>query len=576
MTWQQTYERWNQFEGLEPHLRAELEELAKDETTLEDAFYKTLEFGTGGMRGEIGPGANRMNLYTIRKASQGFADFISASGEEAKRHGVVIAHDSRHFSPEFALEAARTLASNGIKTYLFPSLRATPELSFAVRHLHAFGGIVITASHNPPEYNGFKVYGADGGQLPPAEADELVSYVNAIEDELKIDVEQEATLREQGTLVTVDSTVDAAYMDALQSIRIHRDVQGAEPLKIVYSPLHGTGRRPVMEGLKAYGFDEVTIVEEQAEPDGAFPTVSYPNPEERAAFKLAMEYGDRVGADLLLATDPDADRVGLTVRDRDGEWFVLTGNQTGALLMDYILSQKAETGTLPTNGFVAKTIVTSELGAAIAKAYDIHLENTLTGFKFIGEKIKQYEESGEYEFLFGYEESYGYLIGDFCRDKDAVQACLLGAEMAAYHKQHGRTLYDALQAVYEKYGFYEESLQSMTLKGKAGLEQIGRMMEAFRANPPREVGGYEVVRFEDYKKQVATDLQANQTETIALPSSNVLKFIFEDGSWFCLRPSGTEPKIKFYFSVHAGDAAATTAKREAIEADVMKQAKAID
>ncbi|WP_214702769.1 MULTISPECIES: phospho-sugar mutase [unclassified Exiguobacterium] len=575
MTWQQTYERWSQFDGLEPHLRAELEELAKDESTLEDAFYKTLEFGTGGMRGEIGPGANRMNMYTIRKASQGFADFISSSGEEAKRHGVVIAHDSRHFSPEFALEAARTLASNGIKTYLFPSLRATPELSFAVRHLDAFGGIVITASHNPPEYNGFKVYGADGGQLPPVEADELVSYVNAIEDELTIEIKDEATLRQTGLLVTVDRSVDEAYMEALQSIRIHRDVQDSS-LQIVYSPLHGTGRRPVMEGLKAYGFDHVTIVEEQAEPDGAFPTVSYPNPEEKAAFKLAMEYGDRVSADLLMATDPDADRVGLTVRGQDGDWFVLTGNQTGALLMEYILSQKSETGTLPSNGFVAKTIVTSELGAAIAKAYGVHLENTLTGFKFIGEKIKQYEESGEYEFLFGYEESYGYLIGDFCRDKDAVQACLLAAEMAAYHKQHGRTLYDALQSIYEKYGFYEESLQSMTLKGKAGLEQIGRMMEAFRANPPKEVGGYEVVRFEDYKKQVATDLQTGKSEAIELPSSNVLKFIFADGSWFCLRPSGTEPKIKFYFSVHADRADKTTAKREAIEADVMQQAKAID
>ncbi|MBR3062282.1 MAG: phospho-sugar mutase, partial [Exiguobacterium sp.] len=355
----------------------------------------------------------------------------------------------------------------------------------------------------------------------------------------------------------------------------HRDIQDS-PLRIVYSPLHGTGRRPVMEGLKAYGFEHVTIVEEQAEPDGSFPTVSYPNPEEKAAFKLAMEYGDRVEADLLMATDPDADRVGLTVRGRDGEWFVLTGNQTGALLMEYILSQKSETGTLPSNGFVAKTIVTSELGAAIAKAYGVHLENTLTGFKFIGEKIKQYEESGEYEFLFGYEESYGYLIGDFCRDKDAVQACLLAAEMAAYHKQHGRTLYDALQSIYEKYGFYEESLQSMTLKGKAGLEQIGRMMEAFRANPPKEVGGYEVVRFEDYKKQVATDLQSGKSETIELPSSNVLKFVFADGSWFCLRPSGTEPKIKFYFSVHADRAEKTTAKREAIEADVMEQAKAID
>ncbi|HBQ77494.1 MAG TPA: phosphoglucomutase, partial [Exiguobacterium sp.] len=470
-----------------------------------------------------------------------------------------------------------TLASNGIKAYLFDGLRPTPELSFAVRSLQAAGGIVITASHNPPEYNGYKVYGDDGGQLPPKEADELVSYVSQIEDELSIELEKEEVLRANGLIVRVGEELDEAYQDKLQTIRVLPSIQSelADPLKIVFTPLHGTGLVPVTEGLKRYGFEHVTVVKEQAEPDGAFPTVTSPNPEEHAAFKLAIEYGDRADADILIATDPDADRVGVATRDADGEWTVLTGNQTGALLLDYILSQKAAQGTLPANGFVAKTIVTSELGALIARHYDLHVENTLTGFKFIGEKIKQYNASGQYEYLFGYEESYGYLIGDFCRDKDAVQACLLAAEMAAYHKNEGRTLYEALQAIYEQFGYFEESLRSLTLKGKDGVAQIGRIMDTFRENPPKQVAGEQVVLFEDYDASIAHDLKTHQPSPINLPKSNVLKFTLSDGSWFCLRPSGTEPKIKFYFSVTSPDAAETTRKRQQIEDEVMQEVEQI-
>jgi len=577
MSWKETYQKWDQFADLDRTLKEELVTLATDDKAAEEAFYKELEFGTGGMRGEIGVGTNRMNVYTVRKASQGFAAFIKASGEEAAGKGIVIAHDSRHFSPEFALEAARTLASNGIKAYLFDGLRPTPELSFAVRSLKAAGGIVITASHNPPEYNGYKVYGDDGGQLPPKEADELVSYVSQIEDELSIELESEEVLRANGLIVRVGEELDEAYQEKLQTIRVLPSIQSelTDPLKIVFTPLHGTGLVPVTEGLKRYGFEHVTVVQEQAEPDGAFPTVTSPNPEEHAAFKLAIEYGDRADADILIATDPDADRVGVATRDADGEWTVLTGNQTGALLLDYILSQKAAQGTLPANGFVAKTIVTSELGALIARHYDLHVENTLTGFKFIGEKIKQYNASGQYEYLFGYEESYGYLIGDFCRDKDAVQACLLAAEMAAYHKNEGRTLYEALQAIYEKFGYFEESLRSLTLKGKDGVAQIGRIMDTFRENPPKQVAGEQVVLFEDYDASIAHDLKTHQPSPINLPKSNVLKFTLSDGSWFCLRPSGTEPKIKFYFSVTSPDAAETTRKRQQIEDEVMQEVEQI-
>ncbi|WP_114570546.1 phospho-sugar mutase [Exiguobacterium flavidum] len=576
MAWKTTFEKWNEA-NLDPQLKEEMAALAQDEKAAEEAFYKELEFGTGGMRGEIGAGTNRMNVYTVRKASQGFADFIKAAGEEAMSRGVVIAHDSRHFSPEFALEAAKTLATNGIKAYLFDGLRPTPELSFAVRYLKAYGGIVVTASHNPPEYNGYKVYGEDGGQLPPKEADDLVSYVAKVEDELSIKLDAEETLRASGMIVRVGEEIDRAYQEKLLTIRVLPNIQDElkDPLKIIFTPLHGTGLVPVTEGLKNYGFEHVTVVKEQEQPDGGFPTVSSPNPEEHAAFKLAIEYGDREGADILIATDPDADRVGVATRDASGEWVVLTGNQTGALLLDYILSQRAAQGTLPENGFVAKTIVTSELGAVIARHYGMHVENTLTGFKFIGEKIKEYEESGEYKYIFGYEESYGYLIGDFCRDKDAVQACLLAAEMAAYHKKEGRTLYEALELVYERFGHYEESLRSLTLKGKDGVEQIGRIMDAFREHPPTEVAGERIVLFEDYSASISHDLVNHKPSPIDLPKSNVLKFTLDDGSWFCLRPSGTEPKIKFYFSVTSNDAKATTTKRQAIEDEVMKAVEQI-
>jgi len=576
MAWKTTFEKWNEAD-LDPQLKEEMAALAQDEKAAEEAFYKELEFGTGGMRGEIGAGTNRRNVNTPRNAPQGFANYNKEGGEGTGARGVVIAHDSRHFSPEFALEAAKTLATNGIKAYLFDGLRPTPELSFAVRYLKAYGGIVVTASHNPPEYNGYKVYGEDGGQLPPKEADDLVSYVAKVEDELSIDLDAEETLRANGMIVRVGEEIDRAYQEKLLTIRVLPNIQGElkDPLKIIFTPLHGTGLVPVTEGLKNYGFEHVTVVKEQEQPDGGFPTVSSPNPEEHAAFKLAIEYGDREGADILIATDPDADRVGVATRDASGEWVVLTGNQTGALLLDYILSQRTAQGTLPENGFVAKTIVTSELGAVIARHYGMHVENTLTGFKFIGEKIKEYEESGEYKYIFGYEESYGYLIGDFCRDKDAVQACLLAAEMAAYHKKEGRTLYEALELVYERFGHYEESLRSLTLKGKDGVEQIVRIMDAFREHPPKEVAGERIVLFEDYSASISHDLVNHKPSPIDLPKSNVLKFTLDDGSWFCLRPSGTEPKIKFYFSVTSNDAKATTTKRQAIEDEVMKAVEQI-
>jgi phosphoglucomutase len=552
MSWQKTYEKWILNEQLEESLKNALKEMEENRTDLEDCFYKNLEFGTGGMRGEIGPGTNRMNTYTVRKASLGLAHFIMEQGEAAVSRGVAIAFDSRHKSPEFAMEAARTLASNGIQAYVFESLRPTPELSFAVRYLKAYCGIVITASHNPPEYNGFKVYGPDGGQLPPKEADEVIDKVNAIQDELSLTVESEADLRASGLVKIIGDEIDKVYMEQLMKISLNREaIKEMHDLSIVFTPLHGTANNLVQEGLRRLGFTNVTVVKEQELPDPEFSTVKSPNPEEHAAFELAIEYGKKNKADILMATDPDADRVGIAVKNNAGEYEILTGNQTGALMLEYILSQRAEAGSLSTKGIVFKTIVTSELGRIIAESYGITAEDTLTGFKFIGEKIKEYEKSGEHTFLFGYEESYGSLIGDFVRDKDAVQACLMGAEMAAYYKKQGKTLYDALTDVYEKYGYYKEGLESLTLKGKAGAEQILNLLASFRAEVPTEINSQKVAVSEDYQAGVRSYIDLDKKEDISLPTSNVLKYKLADGSWFCVRPSGTEPKIKFYFGVSA-------------------------
>ncbi|WNB91556.1 phospho-sugar mutase [Bacillus sp. NEB1478] len=550
MSWQQTHEKWMKHANLEKSLKTALEEMKDNGTVLEDCFYKNLEFGTGGMRGEIGPGTNRMNTYTVRKASLGLANFIIEQGEKAQKRGVVIAYDSRHYSPEFAMEAAKTLASNGVQAYVFESLRPTPELSFAVRYLKAYCGIVITASHNPPEYNGYKVYGPDGGQLPPKEADMVIEKVNAVEDELSLTVKEETVLKESGLIKVVGDEIDEAYMEQLAKISLNRDVvTEMHDLNIVFTPLHGTANIPVREGLKRLGFSNVTIVKEQELPDANFSTVKSPNPEEHAAFELAIEYGKKTNAEILMATDPDADRVGIAVKNNDGEYEILTGNQTGALMIEYILSQREEKGSLNSNGIVFKTIVTSELGRVIAESYGLTVEDTLTGFKFIGEKIKEYEKSGAHSFVFGYEESYGSLIGDFVRDKDAVQACLMGAEMAAFYKKNGKTLYEALTDVYEKHGYYKEGLESLTLKGKSGAEQIENLLSGFRADMPQEINGQTLTVTEDYQASLRYYAAEDTTEDITLPKSNVLKYKLADGSWFCVRPSGTEPKVKFYFGV---------------------------
>ncbi|MDM5269921.1 phospho-sugar mutase [Bacillus wiedmannii] len=573
MNWKQEFSRWLSYAELDAELKEQLENMKQDEKKIEDSFYKNLEFGTGGMRGELGAGTNRLNVYTVRKATQGLATFIEKLGEEAKKRGVVVAYDSRHKSPEFAMEVAATLGAHGITTYVFESLRPTPVLSFAVRYLHTVSGIVLTASHNPPEYNGYKVYGEDGGQLPPKEADELISYVNAVEDELTVEVANVEQLKADGLLHIIGQEVDDAYATELNNVIINKEmVQNVgKDLKIVFTPLHGTSNISVRRGLEEIGFTDVTVVKEQELPDPNFSTVKSPNPEEHAAFEYAIRDGEKVGADVLIATDPDADRLGVAVRNHDGEFQVLTGNQTGALMLDYLLSQKKENGTLPENGVVLKTIVTSEIGRTIAKAYGLDTVDTLTGFKFIGEKIKQYEESGQYEFQFGYEESYGYLIRPFCRDKDAVQSVLFACEVAAYYKSQGKTLYDGLLEVFEKYGFFREDLVSLTLKGKDGAEQIQEMMATFRENPPKEVAGLTVVAVEDYKASIVTSLQDGHKEEIHLPKSNVLKYQLEDGSWFCLRPSGTEPKIKFYFGVQDNSLQNSEQKLLTIKEDIMNR-----
>ncbi|CAI6244410.1 phosphoglucomutase [Bacillus subtilis] len=570
MTWRKSYERWKQTEHLDPELKERLTELEGNEQALEDCFYKDLEFGTGGMRGEIGAGTNRMNIYTVRKASAGFAAYISKQGEEAKKRGVVIAYDSRHKSPEFAMEAAKTLATQGIQTYVFDELRPTPELSFAVRQLNAYGGIVVTASHNPPEYNGYKVYGDDGGQLPPKEADIVIEQVNAIENELTITVDEENKLKEKGLIKIIGEDIDKVYTEKLTSISVHPELSEEVDVKVVFTPLHGTANKPVRRGLEALGYKNVTVVKEQELPDSNFSTVTSPNPEEHAAFEYAIKLGEEQNADILIATDPDADRLGIAVKNDQGKYTVLTGNQTGALLLHYLLSEKKKQGILPDNGVVLKTIVTSEIGRAVASSFGLDTIDTLTGFKFIGEKIKEYEASGQYTFQFGYEESYGYLIGDFARDKDAIQAALLAVEVCAFYKKQGMSLYEALINLFNEYGFYREGLKSLTLKGKQGAEQIEAILASFRQNPPQKMAGKQVVTAEDYAVSKRTLLTESKEEAIDLPKSNVLKYFLEDGSWFCLRPSGTEPKVKFYFAVKGSSLEDSEQRLAALSEDVMK------
>ncbi|MBN7741867.1 phospho-sugar mutase [Bacillus velezensis] len=570
MSWSKSYERWNQAEQLDSELKKLLADAEGNEQLLEDFFYKNLEFGTGGMRGEIGPGTNRMNIYTVRKASAGLAAYIEKQGEDAKKRGVAIAYDSRHKSPEFAMEAAKTLASQGIQTYVFDELRPTPELSFAVRKLNAYAGIVVTASHNPPEYNGYKVYGDDGAQLPPKEADIVIAEVNAIENELTIQVEDEQSLKEKGLIKIIGEEIDKPYTEKLTSISVHPELSDEVDVSVVFTPLHGTANKPVRRGLEALGYKNVTVVKEQELPDPDFSTVKSPNPEEHAAFEYAIKLGEEQNADILVATDPDADRLGIAVKNSEGKYTVLTGNQTGALLLHYLLSEKKKQGTLPENGVVMKTIVTSELGRAVASSFGLDTIDTLTGFKFIGEKIKEYEKTGQYTFQFGYEESYGYLIGDFARDKDAIQAALLAVEVCAFYKKQGMSLYDALLSIFKEYGYYREGLKSLTLKGKQGAEQISAILTSFRNDPPKQMAGKQITQAEDYSTGKRTVFADHHEEDIDLPKSNVLKYFLEDGSWFCLRPSGTEPKVKFYFAVKGTSLQDSEQRLAALSEAVMK------
>ncbi|WP_144551872.1 phospho-sugar mutase [Peribacillus simplex] len=575
MEWKSLYTTWAGYQNLNGELRVLLEEMQRDEAKLEDAFYKNLEFGTGGMRGEIGVGTNRMNLYTVRKATVGLAQYISSFGEEAKGRGTVIAYDSRHKSPEFALEAAKTLATFGVKAYLFDELRPTPELSFAVRELNAFAGIVITASHNPPEYNGYKVYGPDGAQLPPEAADQVISYVNAIENELEIQIEEAEVLKGKGLIEMVGEELDTAYNRELLTVPENPQLAEEIDVSIVFTPLHGTANKSVRRALQSLGYQNLHIVKEQELPDPDFSTVKSPNPEEPAAFEMAIELGNKVEADLLIATDPDADRLGIAVKNEVGQYVVLTGNQTGALFLDYLLSQKKEKGKIPQNGVVLKTIVTSEIGRAIAESYGLKTVDVLTGFKFIAEKINQYHVSGENSFLFGYEESYGYLIKDFARDKDAIQAAVLAVEVCAHYKKQGLTLYEGLLNVFEKYGFYLEGLRSLTLKGIEGAKQISGILNQFRQNPPSRIAGIPVVSEEDYQRSKKRTLLSNNEELIELPKSNVLKYFLEDGTWVCLRPSGTEPKIKFYFGVQGKSMPEAESKLSGVMEDFMSKIEAL-
>jgi Phosphomannomutase len=551
MSWENTYQLWNDFENLDTEMRSNLDQLEGNATELEDAFYTNLEFGTAGMRGVIGAGTNRMNLYTVRQATEGLARFIEERGEDAKKRGVVIAYDSRHKSPEFSLEAAKTLGKHGIKTYLFESLRTTPELSFAVRYLNTFAGIMMTASHNPPEYNGYKVYGEDGGQFPPAEANELTEYVRQVENILEVEVLEKEELLDQNLLEMVGEEIDEAYLEKLDTVNIDRDlIQRNSDLNIVFSPLHGTATMIGSRALENAGFENVTLVPEQAQPDPDFTTVKSPNPEDPDAFELSIELGKEIGAEILIATDPDADRLGMAALLDNGEYEVLTGNQIAALIVDYLMKAYEKQDSLPDNGVILKSIVSSEMPAVIAEKSGVETINVLTGFKFIAEKIKEYEATEEKEFLFGFEESYGYLLESFVRDKDAIQALIFLAEIAAYYKEQGMTCYDGLQSLFEEHGYFKEKTISITMSGITGAEKIKQLMLSLRENAPTSFGDVQVNAVEDYQASTKTSADG-QTETIEFDKADVLKYYLDDGSWIAARPSGTEPKIKFYIAAVA-------------------------
>ena len=549
MSWQEVALKWEKFEELEDYLKTQLENFSEKEK--EEAFYAPLEFGTAGMRGIVGPGINRMNIYTVRQATEGLARLIETYGEEAKKRGVAIAHDSRHFSPEFALESAKVLVKHGIKAYVFEDLRPTPELSYAVRHLHTFAGIMITASHNPAAYNGYKVYGEDGGQMPPKDADALTEFVRQVENPLVVEVVTKEELEQSALFEWIGEAVDAAYLEEIKSVSVNPDLlSNTKDLSVVYTPLHGTGLMLTKRALDQAGFTGLHVVSEQAVPDGDFTTVKSPNPEEAGAFEYAIRLGEETKADVLLATDPDADRMGAAVRQPDGTYQVITGNQIAAILLDYLLFAHQKAGTLPANAAAVKSIVSSELPTVIAEHYGAKMVNVLTGFKFIAEQIKNYEETNAHTFMFGFEESYGYLVQPFVRDKDAIQAVLLLTEVAAHFKSEGKTLYDGLQALYEKYGYFLEKTISVTVQGLEGPAKIKALLDGLRKEVPSNFGGIKVSVAQDFAVNQQVDAEGVVSE-IGLPTSNVLKYILEDGSWIAVRPSGTEPKSKFYMGVKA-------------------------
>ena len=574
MSWEQVYEQWIDSDKLDEKIRKELQDLGKDPEFKKDAFYKQLEFGTAGMRGVLGPGVNRMNIFTIRQATEGLARFMDTQDPETKRRGVAIAYDSRHMSPEFAMEAAKTLAKHDIPSFVFESLRPTPELSFAVRFENAFTGIMITASHNPAEYNGYKVYGEDGGQMPPEDADALTKFVRAVENPLEVEVLADEEVEHSGLINIIGDEVDSEYLKEIKSVTINQELidEMGKELKLVYTPLHGTGKMLGEKALKQAGFEKFVLVPEQAIADPDFSTVKSPNPEEHSAFEYAIKLGEQEGADLLIATDPDADRLGAAVRLPDGRYQVLTGNQIGAIMIRYILEAHKQAGTLPSNAVVLKSIVSSELATTIADSYNVKMVDVLTGFKFIAEKIQQYEDDNSQTFMFGFEESYGYLIKSFVRDKDAIQALVLLAEVAAYYKKQGKTLYDGLQDIFEEYGYYAEKTISVTLSGAEGAEQIKTIMGNLRNEAPKAFADVAVTLTEDFKASKAIDAEGNET-AIDMPASDVLKYTLADETWIAVRPSGTEPKIKFYIGVKGDSHDAAAEKIATYEKAIRKIAE---
>lgn len=567
MSYQENYQKWVDFAELPDYLRQDLENM--DEKTKEDAFYTNLEFGTAGMRGLIGAGTNRINIYVVRQATEGLARLIESKGGNEKERGVAIAYDSRHFSPEFAFESAAVLAKHGIKSYVFESLRPTPELSFAVRHLNCFAGIMVTASHNPAPFNGYKVYGEDGGQMPPHDADALTTYIRAIENPFAVEVADVEAEKASGLIDVIGEAVDVEYLKEVKDVNINPALieEFGKDMKIVYTPLHGTGEMLARRALAQAGFDSVQVVEAQATADPDFSTVKSPNPESQAAFALAEELGRQVGADVLVATDPDADRVGVEVLQKDGSYLNLSGNQIGAIMAKYILEAHKNAGTLPENAALCKSIVSTDLVTKIAESYGATMFNVLTGFKFIAEKIQEFEEKHNHTYMMGFEESFGYLIKPFVRDKDAIQAVLVVAELAAYYRSRGLTLADGIEEIYKEYGYYAEKTISVTLSGVDGAEQIKSIMAKFRNDAPKEWNTTAITVVEDFKAQTATAADGTVTN-LTTPPSDVLKYTLADGSWIAVRPSGTEPKIKFYIAVVGETNEESQAKIANIEAEI--------